>query len=67
MEFDVSCFWFGKTGWRKHEQVRDRESKVGELGVVFALGDVPGVDFAVLMTGQEGGAVVADLQAEGRG
>ena len=45
-------------------EVCDWGGKVCKLDVVAAFGDVPGLDLAVLMSGEEGGAVVADVEAK---
>lgn len=67
VEFQVRGWRVGKSGWREHEEVCDWVGEVGELNVVFPSGYVPRLDLAVLVAGEEAGAVVADLEGEGGG
>ena len=57
-----------KAAWREHGHVCDRRGggEVGERVAIAAFGDVPGVDSAVGMAGEEGGAVVAQGEAQSR-
>lgn len=67
VKLEVWDWRIGEASRWEHVKVRYWEAEVGELGFVFAIGGVPCMDLAVFMAGEEGGIVVADLDAEGRG
>lgn len=45
-------------------KVRDWVEKVRKLDIIAALGHVPCLDFTVLMSGENGSAVIADIEAK---
>lgn len=61
VQFDARDRCVRETGRREHVQVRYRKGDIRNLVAVFPLGNVPSMDLAALVTGEERRAIVAYL------
>lgn len=56
------CVW--EAAWGEHLEVRDWGGEVRKLNIVAAFGYVPYLDFAIVMSGEDGSAVIADIETK---